>query len=494
MKKIIQTTTLAIGLCIFAFAQTTTLKPSLERVWGGNSSDVLNGLALDSSGNALTVGVSKSFVDSYYGDLLVSKLSPTGELLWAKNIGTPGLDSPMRYIDGDHGATSRAIATDAQNSVYVVARAAWKINAEPQTQIVVKLSANGEILWSKAWRPHWKNQANGTTNASSVTVVGNRVYVAGGGGDAGDEAQILVSILDANNGNQLDALTIDPTPGSNDRVFSLVANPAGTTIYLGGWNGRTGRGQILKLGVANDKLEFLWAKEMPQETRGSTISDLDLDANGNLYAASDVHGTQTYLELFKLDPNGKVLWGRRYNAGVRNDRNNARVVRVIGDKVYLGGRVGFQEYTQADYQFGDSALLQYNFDGKLERELFHFTGTQQDVVAMDHTMGIAAYGNRLYVAGWIYPLGTNVVGEWRDPSNYKFPHESTNLAASAQSSEPILGVKTLRLTAPQKSGEEIGLVSTDVKERIEIGTAKEMSSKNRNTQHYLFGFDNLIGK
>ncbi len=489
MKKILQTTALAIGLSVFAFAQNSTPKPSLERVWGGNSSDVLNGLVVDANGNAITVGVSKSFVDTYYGDLLVSKVSPSGELLWAKSIGTPGLDSPMRYIDGDHGATSRSIAIDSTGSVYIVARAAWKINAEPPTQIVVKLSSNGEMLWSKAWRPHWKNQANGATNASSLTVVGNRVFVAGGGGDAGDEAQILVSIFDTNNGNQLDALTIDPTPGSNDRVYSIVANATGTSLYLGGWNGRTARGQILKLSVIQDKLEFNWAKEIPQETRGSTISDLDMDANGNLYAASDVHGTQTYLEIFKLDPNGKILWGQRYNAGVRNDRNNARIVRVIGNSVYLGGRIGYQENTQADYQFGDSVLLKYNLDGKLEQEMYYFTGTQKEVLAMDHNMGIAAYGNKLYLAGWIFPAVANVTGEWRDPNNYKFPHESTSVPASLQSSEPMAGVKTLRLSAPQKNGAEIGLEITDVKAKIEIGTPKEMSLKTRSTEHYLFVFD-----
>jgi hypothetical protein len=490
MKKLLLA---VVSLGVLAFAQSAP-KPSLERVWGGNAADTLNGLVVDSKGNLITVGDSKSFADTFYGDLLVTKLSPNGDLLWAKNIGTPGLDSPLRYLDGENGSTSRAIAIDSQDSLYLVARSAWKINAEPTTQVVVKLSENGDVLWSKAWRPHWRNQANGATAGSSLAVVGNRVFVAGGGGDAGDEAQILVSILDATTGNQLDALTIDPTPGSNDRVYGLVVSPNGASLYLGGWNGRTARGQILKLNVSSDKLELVWAKEVPQEVRGSTIADLDLDASGNLYAASDVHGTQTYLELFKFSPDGQIIWGQRYNAGVRNDRNNARVVRVIGNKVYLGGRVGYQENTQADYQFGDSVVLVYNLDGKLEREMYHFTGTNRDVLAMDHAMGIATFGNRLYVAGWIFPAAANVAGEWRDPNNYKFAHESSPVPASVQTN-PIDNVKTLRITGvAQKTGEEIGLKSSDVKARIELGTPKEMSSKTRSTQFYLFAFDDLLGR
>ncbi len=487
MKKTWQMVAVGLTIGIFAVAQSTAPKPTLERVWGGNANDTMNGMVLDSVGNAITAGISRSFVDSFYGDVLISKVSPSGELLWAKNIGTKGSDSPLRCLDGDYGSSSRSIAIDREDSIYAVSESAWAGNAEPQSQVVMKLSRNGDLLWSKAWRPHWRNQMNGATTASSVTVVGNRVFVAGGGGDSGPEAQIMVSILDAVSGNLLDNLSIDPTPGSNDRAFSIVANPTGSLVYLGGWNGRTARGQIIRFSVASDKLNLDWVREVPQETRGSTICDMDMDAAGNIYGASDVKGTQTYLELFKFDPNGKVIWGKSYNAGTRNDRSNTRVLRVIGNAVYLGGRVGYQENTQADSFFGDSVVLRYSLDGKLEQEMYHFTGTNSQVVAMDHTMGIGVFQGRLYVAGWIFPGAANLVGEWRNPNDYKFPHPDTSL--SLQTSDPLPVVKTLRISAPQKNGDEIGLKMTDVTAKIEIGTPKTQSDKGRSTQHYLFTFD-----
>jgi hypothetical protein len=467
------------------------LEPALARMFGGDKDDILSSMVVDPSGAAYFVGESKSFYDTTYADTLVVKLNPDGSLAWARTYGHPDTDKPPNYVDGPHGGPARMAALGPDGSLYVTTSSSVMRRRDPAASLLFKVSPAGELVWSKVWRPAWENQGRHEANGATVAVAGDRVYVAGIGGLAG--AAFLAS-YDAATGEQKAVAAFDPYAGYNDRVFAALADEKG--VYLAGWNGKKNRGQLTRFSTAGDKLAVEWSKSIPQETLGSTLCDLDRDADGNLYVASDVHGASNYVQVYKLGADGSFKWGRRYNAGANNDRNNTRTVRVVGKRLFVGGRVGLQgTQTHADNKFGDSLLLAYDLDGKLLSERYHFTGTATDVVAMDAVTSIGAAGGKLYVGGYIWPYGKNHVGEWRDPNGFTVSHPSGDDPPGSFLVDDVEPALTDLGARPPKDGSEFkSLKWKDVTAAVNIGTPKEQSETEHahQTQFYLFVFDGQL--
>lgn len=490
-----------LAVCLFglpALAQTAIapLQPTLARVFGGPQDDVLSSMVVDPSGAAYFVGETKSFFDKTYNDVLVTKVNPDGALAWARTYGTPDDDRAKAYIDGKHGASARMAALGPDGSLYVAMGSMAKGRREPWAAVLFKVTPAGELAWSKVWRPGWDNMAKFQATGSTVAVAGNRVYLAGmtGGGQTSEEGLVFLASFDAASGEQKAIVAFDPSPGSNDRVFSVHAD--GKSVVLAGWNGKTNRGQITRFSVEGDALKLDWSKAVPLASTGSTLCDVDRDGAGNLYLAADIHGTGTFVQVIKLGPDGAFKWSRRYNAGASNDKNNTRTLRVIGDKLVVGGRVGLMgTQTHADRQFGDSLLLTFDLEGKLLSEHYHFTGTAQDVVAMDGVTSVGAVGNKLYVAGYLWPYGKNHVGEWRDPNGYTVNHPvSEDADADLLLTDVKPALVELPKTAARNASELGSLAWKDVTAAVSIGTPKEQTDlpHGQQTQFYLFVFDGLL--
>ena len=464
-------------------------------MFGGEQDDVASAMLVDAQGDAYLIGETRSFYDKTYNDFLIVKVKAGGSLAWARTYGTPDAEHISNYLDGTHGGSARAAALGADGSVYVTGSSMVSGRRDPVAAIVFKITPDGDLAWSRIWRPGWENMAKFSAAGSCVTVSGNRVFVAGqtGAGLTNEEGMIFLASFDAATGEQTAVVASDPNPTVNDRVFSMVADENG--VWLAGWNGKTNRGQLTRFSTTNDNLALDWSRQIPLQNLGSTLADIDRDAAGNLYLAADIHGTETWIEILKLGPDGSFKWGRRYNAGASNDKNNTRTIRVLGDKLVVGGRVGLGGApTEADRNYGDSLLLVYTLEGKLVRELYHFTGTANDVVAMDAVTGIGAFGKTLYAGGWIWPHGKNHVGEWRDPNGYRVSHASAETNASDYA--PMNDVHASAIDLPKaasRKGEEFKTLGwKDVTAAMSFGTPKEQSTKGHQTQFYLFTFDGLL--
>jgi hypothetical protein len=472
------------------------LQPSLARVFGGAQDDVLSSMLVDASGAAYFVGETKSFHDKTYNDLLVAKVNPDGALAWARTYGTPDDDRPRSYIDGKHGGSSRTAALGPDGSVYVVMGSMVTGRREPWAAVVFKVSPAGELAWSRVWRPAWENMAKNQAFASTIAVAGGRVWVGGmtGAGQVTEEGMAFLAGFDAATGDQKSIVAFDPAPGSNDRVFAAHADA--TSVVLAGWNGKTNRGQLTRFAVDGEVPNLEWSKSVPFAQTGSGACDLDRDGAGNIYLAGDIHGSGNYVQVLKLGPDGAFKWGRRYNPGASNDKNNTRAVRVLGDKLVVAGRVGLMgTQTHADRTFGDSLLLTYDLEGKLLSEHYHFTGTANDVVAMDGATSIGAVGRKLYVGGYLWPYTKNHVGEWRDPNGYAVNHPAASDSPGdflLEDTKPAV-VDLSKIAA--KKGSELGALGwKDVTPAMNIGTPKEQTAleHGQQTQFYLFTFDGLL--
>lgn len=473
----------------------TVLPPKLAKIFGGDQDDVLSSMLVDAQGNAYFIGETKSFFDKTYWDIFVVKMKPDGTLAWSKTFGTNEEDGVKGYIDGKHGGPARMAALGPDGSLYVAGRSAIKGRKEPHGAVLFKVTPTGNLAWSQVWRPHWNPQMHGQAWGSVVAVSGNKVYLAGstGAGQTTEEGMIFLASFDAATGQQKSILAVDPNPMVNDRVFSIVAH--GNHITLAGWNGKTNRGQLSQFSDNGTKLTHDWTKRVPLSSTGSTLCDIERDSQGNFYLAGDIHGAGTNIEIIKLGPDYSFKWSRRYNTGASGDKNNTRTVRVIGDKVIVGGRIGYMgTQTDADRMFGDSLVLVYSTEGVLLKELYHFTGTANDVVAMDAVTSVGSFGKSLYLGGNIWPYGKNHVGQWRDATTFNVKRISTEGTAGEYLFDDVGVAKTLDLSSvAAKPGSSFeSLAWKDVLPQMFIGTPLEASAKGRQTQFNFFIFDGIL--
>ncbi len=221
----------------------------------------------------------------------------------------------------------------------------------------------------------------------------------------------MLLVYNASNGNLVSVTKLDLYAGSGDKAYAVRATSDGNTVYIAGWTAKNFQdGMLAKLSSSGTVLEWYDYIDFPSASR---IIDIDLDASGNIYLCSDIHGGDTYLEIIKVATDGTLVWERNFGEGNGNDRYNATTVNVIGNSVYVGGRAGMNDdNTYVDMQFGDGMFLKYSLDGVLQKKYFYFTGTDNTTMAADWVKGIIEYGGKTYLGGSTYPKSTNYTGAW----------------------------------------------------------------------------------
>ena len=157
------------------------------RRFGGAGEDVGNGLAIDGSGNVLSMGSFYGTVDFDPGsgtrsltsaggsDVFLSKLSSAGAYVWAKRVGGTGAEQ-----GGD-------LATDPSGDVYATGSFTGTADFNPAAEatanrtstagsadaFVVKLSPGGAYQWAHRFG------AGGTDKGNGIAVNATGVYVTG---------------------------------------------------------------------------------------------------------------------------------------------------------------------------------------------------------------------------------------------------------------------------------------------------------------------------
>ncbi len=216
--------------------------------WGGAGLDHARGVDADAAGNVYVSGVftgSVSFdgtvLTSVAGskDVFVAKLTPTGTLLWVRQIGGP---SPV-----DEGAelevsatTGNMVLTPNVGAVTTLPNGTV-VTGNAQNQLVLKLNSSGQVLWHKlvpGTGGQVINFAVGLDSRENVAVAGSftgnmtfdALPLAGepqpttpGGPLVGD---FYVAYLPASAG----VLAVAPT--TDQRAATFYPNPVAATLHL----------------------------------------------------------------------------------------------------------------------------------------------------------------------------------------------------------------------------------------------------------------------
>ena len=106
-----------------------------QRVLGGASSDVGNGIAVDSSGNVYIIGSTFS-QGAGNGDVLIAKYNTSGTIQWQRTLG--GASSDYGY----------GIAVDSSGNVYVTG-STFSQGAGGRDVLIAKYDTSGTIQWQR---------------------------------------------------------------------------------------------------------------------------------------------------------------------------------------------------------------------------------------------------------------------------------------------------------------------------------------------------------
>ncbi len=390
--------------------------PLLHKVFGGTHTDeMVTGMTADKEGNVFFSGQVIGVQDKFAYDIFYGKISPDGNLVWAKLWHGPYRDAARDSGQNDEtGGTSGAICVDEEGFPYIIGSVSPNKANNDFAALVIKIDpSTGNSVWEKLWRPEWPGKilAKHCAEAYAIDVRNGRVYVTGTTGGATHTAQALVFLLSlsSKDGTLLFQKTIDPTPTYNDRGYAVRSDNQGN-VYVAGLASQNAF--LVKFTNADTQNpQIAWAK-ICELGWGSNINCLDLDAQGNVYISCDRRGAQTFFSVIKISHQGEFLWGKTYDGGP-NKNNNTNFVKVIHESVYAGGRTGQSMY---DAQMGDAQLLKLSCkDGKEEWSLFHFSGKGPDEIAEHRIKGIAIAKDILYILGQVYTGNNNGVryaGYW----------------------------------------------------------------------------------
>lgn len=276
--------------------------------WGGTTRDISTGIAVDGSGNVLSVGTTAT-VSSGGGSFTVNgfevrKYSPTGTAAWAKRInGT--------------NAEGTGVATDATGNVYLCGSFRGKVDFDPGSGkknvtgaaragngFALKLTTSGAFGWVAPFVAKTAESPNSSAHCGDIAVdVSGDVVVSGG---------------------YTGQVDINPSPTVDDRLPS------------------SGGGFVARLSSAGS---LAWATPLG----GASINSLALDASGSVYLTGNF--SQVFTPGFglptstsnggsdvfvaQLSTTGAVNWAVTFG-GTGSDAGYAVAVDSSGT-VYLAG-------------------------------------------------------------------------------------------------------------------------------------------------------------
>ncbi|MDA3962263.1 MAG: hypothetical protein PF961_15860 [Planctomycetota bacterium] len=385
---------------------------AFQQIYGGPTTDEqATGMVADGAGHVYLVGHVTQVIDRFAYDILVTKATTDGKLVWSKMWSGPFRDYTRDCGQNDQtGGSADAVAVDADGNLYIAGAVSSSKGNNDYAAFVMKVTPDGAIAWEQQWRPEWPSSllAKHGAQAYGLRVAGDRVYVTGSTGAArsGAESHVFVLAMHTTDGALAWQKAIDPTPGSNDRGYTVAVHD--DYLIIGG--SANNSAFLARLdGLADPKVA--WINKISAGS-GSNINSIDIDPEGAIYAACDVRGMNCTFSLLKVAPDGQALWGKTYVSGRANQNNNTHIVRAIGDDVFAGGRIA---EAWMDGQMGDGLITRIGSDGSLKWAAYYFTGKGPDEIQETRIKGLALDGTALLCFGQLYTGNNNGVryhGYW----------------------------------------------------------------------------------
>lgn len=330
--------------------------------------------------------------DSASADLAVACLLPTGALCWQRVWSAPfRQESPDPGQNFESGGGASSLSVGPSGDVWVAGRSGVSSTLDVWRSLILRIDGTtGDLVWARSWQPE-PGDVTGLRQGSQAYAVdasdAQRVFVAG---TTRGELDVWVAALDASDGRPLWSMTLDPAPTYTDRAYGLRYDGQGNL-----WVSGVTRAQALLMRIEGaDTLapRLSWAQRINLGV-GTNLVDVALDEAGHAVVAVDQRGLSTQFRFARVRPDGTVAWGRSYDVVGRTERHNTHGVQVVGDDVWVSGRIGLNGY---DTSQGDGLIVRVALQtGAFRSAWFYYTGTQAIRAAMHRIKRVQVQGGRL---------------------------------------------------------------------------------------------------
>ena len=268
-------------------------------------------ITVDPNGNAIVTGTIVAGSSNDPNGMVVLKFDPNGNLMWQDVIVSP------------FGYAARAVA-DLAGNVYVLGRL-WQVNASGNTThdiVTLKYTPDGRRQWMRSLG---FDATSADSPASMALTPAGHVIVTGGA-----VGRMLMAAYDPS-GNPLWSKSVAASTGALD----VAVGPAGESYVVGGTSTATAGNTFLVI-KHDANFNELWRKTYPVGHYGMRVA---VDSAGNAIVTG-VAGLGLDWMTIKLDPNGSLLWSRRYDQHLYNDEVPTFMVLGPDNAIYITGQGG----------------------------------------------------------------------------------------------------------------------------------------------------------
>jgi|GEM_PF-3855889 len=283
--------------------------------------------AYDNTGALYVVGGTISTVGDY--DWMIVKYSPSGNMLWQKQIDSIHQDDYLTNI-----------VVDASCNLYVTGTMTVD-TAQGWDLAVAKLDSAGNVIRLETY-DHGQSFPFNRDGGVDLLVSGNYVYVTGGSDDATTGSDYITLKYSASNLNQQ---WVSRYNLANDMDVAGKVTLKGSKVTVTG-RARQSNGKWILRSVTYDI--NTGAQVSVSTSSSSTTEEMDeihaihRDVNGNIFATGYINtlSQNKNLKVIGIDSNLVVIFSDTLNTGYNlDDMGNALVTDSAGQYLYVGGSV-----------------------------------------------------------------------------------------------------------------------------------------------------------
>jgi hypothetical protein len=290
------------------------LKTIWEKDYDVNNASVINSVIKSEDGSFLLVGETGS-VESGATKILVLKITPEGNLLWQKSLGTDG------------GYKFRSVCKSKNEGFYV---AGIKQDAQSKKMIcVTKADANGNVLWESTIGGGEGETVSDIIESSDygVLVCGSKVIK----GDH-DTDGWLVKI---NKKGTIESQALLGHRYIDDEFSSIISNNSGGYVISGSTSVKLGDEKVPYFVSVDFRGDKKWEKSFPELIR-TIPSSLYLNKDGSIAClAKIVSGSGQFEKISKLviNSSGELIKNVSINTPLNISKNS--YIQVKDDQLIM---------------------------------------------------------------------------------------------------------------------------------------------------------------
>ncbi len=290
-----------------------------SKTWGGDGDDKAVSLVSTANGDIVITGNTNSFGAGNY-DIFLIKYTTDGNLLWYKTWGGSGVDNGTSVIKMQDSSITLTGYTESYGSRF-------------RDAVIIKFSNNGDLLWSRTW-----GGLNNEIAYDITETADNSIIIAGSTSSYSGSEDAFISKF-TNNGTLVWSRIYGDA--GIDKISSIITTKDGGMASVGQSDGYSGGNNDVLMSRYTLDGELIWSKTWGDIYYDYGYSIVQKNDGGFYVAGSTYYAANTNDEIFitNLDVNGAVLWHKLVGIGGYSSDYTRAIINTIDGGFALTGSV-----------------------------------------------------------------------------------------------------------------------------------------------------------